>query len=54
METLDLAERLFGTGRRPAENRERPFDRLRVDILRRMSNFRANIPHSLAPVTTRQ
>jgi len=54
MEMQDLAERLFGTGRWAAENRERPFDRLRVDILRRMSNFRASMAYSLASVITRQ
>jgi hypothetical protein len=36
------------------ENREGPFDKLRVDILRRMSNFRANMAYSLALFITIQ
>src|SRR5258708_281084 len=58
-ETLDLAARLFGDGNMPDVNgnyfalarkeggiREEPFGRLRVDILRRMSNDSSPREHS--------
>jgi hypothetical protein len=70
METRDLTEERFRPRRGGVENRDgpfdmtqgRPFDRLRVDILRRMPNLRASpsamlsasMANSLALVITRQ